>query len=607
MLEIGKVLDNTYEILEVLGKGGGGIVYKARHLRLQKLVAVKKIAENAKGKLNIRGEADILKNLRHTYLPQVYDFLEIDGEVFTVMDYIPGYSLEYYLKNGTRLTMHQVVTWSKQLCEAVMYLHSRKPPIIHRDIKPANIMITPEGNICLIDFNISFGGAVQNYVLAVSSGYSPPEQVISYSRGYQAPQNEIIVNEQSDIYSLGATMYHMVTGVRADKDWRKIVPIKAYKGRVPDGLIRIIGKAMALNPAERYQTVSSMFNDLEHLAENDGYKRKLRTMRYISLSAGAILTAVFLAVAALGWQKMEREQLEKYAACRDQMYLYSKAEEYRQVVDYGMEVLNEASLEDGWKGQTEIKADVEYMIANGYLEREEYEKALLYYKEAVKDSGNETDSCVYRDYAVALGRMGRLSEAEKILDAHGDMEEADSLYVRGELAMKEGIYKEAAEFAGQAAACTEDELLLKRAEFLSAKAYICLAENAGENSSSYYEKAVMCYERLLEKGIKTDSVYLGLASAYRSMNQYSAAETVLKELIDNDTDDYQVYGLMAVLICEEQNLFPMETRNYEAVRDWYEKAVSCFEKSGEEDSTLMETLDSIMKQLYEGGWLTEPS
>ena len=91
------------------------------------------------------------------------------------------------------------------------------------------------------------------------------------------------------------------------------------------------------------------------------------------------------------------------------------------------------------------------------------------------------------------------------------------------------------------------------------------------------------------------------------MNQYSAAETVLKELIDDDTDNYQVYGLMAVLICEEQNLFPMETRNYEAVKDWYEKAVSCFEKSGEEDSTLMETLDSIMKQLYEGGWLTEPS
>lgn len=599
MLQTGTVLDNTYEIIEILGKGGGGIVYKARHLRLKKLVAVKKVADNAKGKLNVRGEADILKNLHHTYLPQVYDFLEIDGEVFTVMDYIPGYSLDYYLKKGTGFTMHQVVTWSKQLCEAVIYLHSRKPPIIHRDIKPANIMITPEGNVCLIDFNISFGGAVQNYVLAISSGYSPPEQVISFSKGYQPPA-EAVVNEQSDIYSLGATMYHMVTGVKPDRDWRKVVPISTYKAHVSDALVKIIEKAMALNPAERYQTAAELFEDLTHIKENDKRIKRIHTMRYVSLSAGIILTAGFLFLSAMGWQRMEKERLEKYEECRNQLYLYSKAEEYRQVISYGMEVLDEASLDDGFRGGEDIRADVEYMIANGYLESEEYEKALLYYEEAVKNINDNTVSVVFRDYAVALGRLGRISEAEALLEEHSDMSEEDVLFVRAELSMEEGAYLDAAGYSSRSAEKTEDEELFKRAELLSARAYVKLAQ---EKDASYYEDAVECCSRLLQKGIDTDSVYLNLASVYRSMNQYSAAETVLRELIKKGTENYQAYGLMAVVLCEEQNLHPMESRSYSEVKSFYDQAVSYFGKAGEEESALMENLEDIMKQLYEGGWL----
>ena len=312
MLETGVILDHTYEILEMIGRGGGGIVYKARHLRLNKLVAVKKVADNALGKLNVRGEADILKNLRHTYLPQVYDFLEVDGQIFTVMDYIPGHSLDYYLKRGTAFTVHQVVTWSRQLCEALSYLHRQRPPIIHRDIKPANVMITPEGNVCLIDFNISFGGAVENEVLAVSNGYSPPEQVLSFSQGYAAPaQEDAVVDEQSDIYSLGATIYHMATGVKPDKDWRKTPPVSAYRDRVPEALLRIIGKAMAPKPSDRYRNAEEMLADLKRMEGREGKLRYIRTMRCVSISVGLILTAVFLSVTALGWKKMKEEQLEQ--------------------------------------------------------------------------------------------------------------------------------------------------------------------------------------------------------------------------------------------------------------------------------------------------------
>jgi serine/threonine protein kinase len=155
MLRNNDLLDNTYRIIEQIGSGGGGIIYKAEHIRLQKEVVVKLIRDNVKDKINERAEADILKKLKHTYLPQVYDFLTIDDNVYTIMDFIPGKSFEEELKEGKKFTQHEIIKWAKELCEALKYLHEQNPPIIHSDIKSANIMHTPTNDICLIDFNIS--------------------------------------------------------------------------------------------------------------------------------------------------------------------------------------------------------------------------------------------------------------------------------------------------------------------------------------------------------------------------------------------------------------------------------------------------------------------
>lgn len=103
-----------------------------------------------------RQEVDILKNLRNSYLPQVLDFLVTEEGIYTVMSYIPGKSFKELIEEGMPFTVNQMVRWGMQLCNALNYLHSQQPPIIHGDIKPSNIMLTPEGNICLIDFNISF-------------------------------------------------------------------------------------------------------------------------------------------------------------------------------------------------------------------------------------------------------------------------------------------------------------------------------------------------------------------------------------------------------------------------------------------------------------------
>jgi len=172
------VVAGMYEIEQQIGSGGGGVVYLGRHLRLNKLVVLKadKRSLNTKPEV-LRREVDMLKGLSHTYIPQVYDFIQEDGIVYTVMDFIDGESLDKILKRGQTPPQSQLIQWACQILEALCYLHSRPPHgILHGDIKPANIMLRPNGDICLIDYNIALAlgenGAVK---VRYSIGYASPE------------------------------------------------------------------------------------------------------------------------------------------------------------------------------------------------------------------------------------------------------------------------------------------------------------------------------------------------------------------------------------------------------------------------------------------------
>lgn len=176
MFEKGQILENKYEITEHIGTGGGGMVYKAIQIGLNRTVAIKQIKENVAGVIKDRSEADILKNLKNNYIPSVFDFIEKDGEVYTVMEFVEGQSFQQLMDSGRRFSQRKLLKYARQLCEAVSYLHSRKPPVIHSDIKPANMMLTPEDNICLIDYNISLIIDGSENAIGVSDGYSSPEQ-----------------------------------------------------------------------------------------------------------------------------------------------------------------------------------------------------------------------------------------------------------------------------------------------------------------------------------------------------------------------------------------------------------------------------------------------
>lgn len=213
-------IPETYEIIGRIGGGNSGVVYKAYHTNLKKYVVLKKIRSEIKDFVDVRAEADLLKNLRHPGLPQVLDFFEASGEIYTVMDFIPGNSIKQYLDAGRIFPEKSVINWMKQMCSVLCYLHTREPQVIHGDIKPGNIMLTPQGDICLIDFNISSAAAKNApvWIEGYTKGYASPEQIDAFlfNQKEMDRSNWKSIDARSDIYSLGATVYHMVTGQKPD-------------------------------------------------------------------------------------------------------------------------------------------------------------------------------------------------------------------------------------------------------------------------------------------------------------------------------------------------------------------------------------------------------
>ena len=293
MLKTGMVLGGTYQIIGEIGSGGGGIVYRAKHLRLQTDVVVKKIRDEVRGKIQSRQEADVLKNLKHPYLPRVYDFIETPEAVYTVMDYIPGISLDKALAQYGRFTQKQVLRWARELGEALAYLHSQKPSIIHSDIKPANIILTPDGHVCLIDFNISIViDSAMKATLGISAGYSSPEQyrdvqqLQTYFNTAGMAQVPITIDMRSDIYSLGCVLYHLLAGFPPGTNFNTRMSAEEIPG-VSEGLAFIIDKMIEYDPDERYQTGQEFLEAVSNCYKLDRryilHKRKEKALFLTSL------------------------------------------------------------------------------------------------------------------------------------------------------------------------------------------------------------------------------------------------------------------------------------------------------------------------------------
>ena len=220
-LTSGTILWSRYRIQDLVGQGGMGAIYQAEDLRLEgRLCAIKEVIPDAdtskeyqeQSQAAFRREASILARLDHANLPKVSDFFLFNGRNYLVMDFVPGQDLREVIEQARHKDSftpeEQVLTWAGQLIDALHYLHEQDPPVLHRDIKPSNIKLTPNGTIKLVDFGlVKLMIPDDNRTITVLQGratiqYAPLEQ-IGGDVGY--------TDVRSDIYSLGATRYHLLT------------------------------------------------------------------------------------------------------------------------------------------------------------------------------------------------------------------------------------------------------------------------------------------------------------------------------------------------------------------------------------------------------------
>ena len=256
MLEIGSVIDGKYKVLNKVGQGGMSVVYLAMNERANKQWAIKEIRKDGVSnyevvKQNLIAETDILKRLNHSNLPSIIDVIDCEDTFLIVMDYIEGNPLSDSLKNEGAQPQEKVIEWAKQICDVLGYLHSRQPPIIYRDMKPSNVMLKPDGNIMIIDF-----GTAREYKSA-----SLADTTCLGTQGYAAPEQfggQGQTDGRTDIYCLGATLYHLITGHNPCMPPYEMYPIRQWNPSLSSGLEEIIQKCTQKNPNDRYQSCAEL-------------------------------------------------------------------------------------------------------------------------------------------------------------------------------------------------------------------------------------------------------------------------------------------------------------------------------------------------------------
>lgn len=628
MLQNGDIIDGMYQIVREIGKGGTGVIYLGYHLRLRKQIVIKRIKENYTGRINVRGEADILKRLHHTYLPQVYDFLEAGGGIYTVMDYIPGYDLQYYLDNQYQFPEQTVLLWLKQLCEVLEYLHTQDPPILHSDIKPGNIMITPQGNVCLIDFNISLDGTEGGKLQGLSPHYAAPEQYqaamdILYSGG-----GRFVPDPRMDIYSLGAVFYRMMTGYLPEPQTGVPYPIMDLDIPYSEGLKAAISRATEFNPARRFKSARQMGAVLDNLEKLDPeYKRMGRLQVLSAILCGVCVAAGILMIyGGIGvWQK------DAWQDHYSELYTASEAGEESSVITAGTDMLNDFMMQGYMNAHPEEKGDVLYIIAESYYRQEQYQTAAEYYQDALKAV---PDSSLYlRDYMAALTRSGEVPDIDALQQQYPEavLDPAEGSFIEAESAFASGDMEEALAKADAAMDLSTDSDLT--AAVCDLKADICVglgrygdafgalstaadisgdrnllrkagqtAFNAGNEAASdveqrtFYEQALTVYERLCGEEDASYEDLLNRALVLRALGKYGTSTDRLREMQKRWPDDYRIpmwmcYNYLDEAALDGDNEMPSEAGFcYDNARDAYESGIQI-----QEDGD-MEELIRIMEE-----------
>lgn len=402
-MEIGTLVDGKYRILRKAGQGGMSVVYMAMNERANRTWAIKEVRKDGIQdyeviRQGLIAETDLLKKLNHPHLPGIIDVIDGQDSFLIVMDFIEGKTLSEILKEQGVQSEEQVIDWAKQLCEVLCYLHSRNPAIIYRDMKPSNVMLKPDGNVVLFDFGTAREYKLQNRedtVCLGTQGYAAPEQYGGHGQ----------TDGRTDIYGLGATMYHLLTGHHPGEAPYEMYPVRQWNAALSQGIEKIILKCTQKNPSDRYQSCAELFYALEHIEETEDAYRKKQQFRLLWFCIPAGLSLFFLAAAGI-FGGMEKQVMRStYEACleaaqkatekSEEVAAYCKAinlDPFREEAYEGL--LQEAFLDDQQftKEESELLRKVLITYGNGKdpnetifknneegYERFSYEAGIAYY------------------------------------------------------------------------------------------------------------------------------------------------------------------------------------------------------------------------------------
>lgn len=610
------VIDGRYEVIKEIGSGGTGVVYLAYHIALQKKVVLKKIKKGVYDPSVVRREADLLKDLHHTYLPAVYDFLVYNGDVYTVIDFIEGYSLDQYIDSGTYIDPENLKRWFIQLCEVLDYLHSHDPKIIHSDIKPANIIITPDNNVCLIDFNISLDGVTD--AMGYSKFYASPEQI---SSAYAAMEGRAYaVDERTDIFSLGATFYHLFSWHLPAEDAVSNPPLTSIMP-TEDYFYEIIDKCMRPDPNDRYSSSAQLLKAVRDIRKHTREYKAFSIERFISVVTGTFL------IAGGAWLCVHGEAVKKSENFKSEysqvLSLYNE-ESFEKCSESGLDLINKAEYKEYFDGNPEYLSEIMYVVSESYAGLEDYDNAAYYSKQALDKTDYSENNAAeyYLAYVSALINSGNMKSAEKAFEKADkydlDKVQLDLLHMElyigyekysdavqlADSRLKYSTYAQNEDFLTAAAKAYEQGGKIKKQISCLEKlcsiskntlymrrlgaAYASAASAYKSQYKAYSQKACACFESLVSDNSGKSIDYINLLKCYEALEDNKKAQSLIEKMLSKFTDDYRIYA-------EAANYYYSHGMSG-SIKQYAKKADKLFPKSGlsESDAEYRQMIDRLL-------------
>lgn len=528
---VGTVIEGKYEILKEIGRGGMSVVYLANDTHLNRNWAVKEVRKKGNGKNDeivvnsLLAEANMVKRLDHPALPRIVDIIDNGTTIYIVMDFIEGESLDKILNEYGAQPEDKVIEWAMQICDVLSYLHGQKPPIIYRDMKPANLMLKPNGNISIIDFGIAREYKEQNLAdttVLGTKGYAPPEQ---YS-GQTDPR--------SDIFALGMTMHHLLTGIDP-RNGEPYAPVRQWNPELSEGIEAIINKCVEPAAENRYQSCAELLVDLQDPGKvTRGWRRMLK--RRLGIFTGAAGLAVVAGLAGLilnfAATQVNNQDYDLKIAASDPAGYYeaieiypARTEAYNKLIDY---YKNYGADNDSI---TRIGNEIEKHADQ--LDTSRPEVARLYY---------DTGKLYFADYNGAL--KARAANAKGYFEvASGDTAGFDKKDIAS-------CYYAICRFMTSQSTTAEHALDDYTALFDEIDRAMAIVENASDSESNY-DKISLYYVTILL--IHDQSKYMAgvgfdrqkaldmMDAAYRKTVAITSTLPYVTELQDKIRDDYETF------------------------------------------------------------------